>query len=743
MFLKQLEFQGFKTFAKKTSLVFPAPKKKDCFPLTCIVGPNGSGKSNIADAVRWVLGEQSLKLLRGKKSEDVIFSGSEKRSRSGFAEVSMVFENEDRAIPLDGSEVCFLRRMYRDGASEYIVNNQQARLLDIQQLLAAANVGQRSYSVIGQGMVDHILLSTPQERKAFFDDATGVKSLQLKRQETARKLEHTKENLTEIELLLAEIEPRLRSLKRQVSRLEQRETLEQELFDLEKRYYHTVWKTLEDDLQTVDNQLKKQEEGVIKGRDNLRQIDETLNRFEQEQKTVSVDQELLDLRKARQNIENHLRKLREDIFHIQKEIELSKIRAQENWSPLPLHQIIETLAALLKEEEQLEIYWRQYLEKKQPSPFSLEKIISLKEKTQLLLERLERPRLEDIIIRPELLDNLQMLEKIEQEKKKELAEFEQALEKKAKETNHIQEDFFVLQKQARKVQQDLHGLEEILHKQKIEQARLQERQQNLWREIQENMKDRASQIHDESIFIDLVDLERTHEMIQRLHSKLELIGGFDPEILVEYNETNERFQFLESQLEDLKKAFETTQKLIRELDEEIHARSEKAFQKINESFQHYFQILFSGGKSRLVKMTQAELEEDQEDLDKTGYLQSGDEVLGIEIEATPPGKRLKSLALLSGGEKALTSLALLSAILTVNPCPFVILDEVDASLDEANTLRFANILQELQKLSQFIVITHNRATMEKADILYGVTMDNDGVSRLFSVKLEEMNIQSS
>src|SRR3989338_5724536 len=222
MYLEKLELQGFKTFAKKTALMFPRPKNSHK-PLTCIVCPNCSGKSNIADGIRWALGEQSLKLLRGKKSEDIIFSGSEGKGRAGFAEVVMTFNNQDGAMPIDFSEVVISRRLYRDGESEYQLNGKSARLSDIQLLLAEANVGQRSYSVVGQGMVDHILIASPEERKDFFDDATGVRQFQIKRREALLKLKRTHENLVDIEMLLNEIEPRMRSLKRQVSRLEQRE----------------------------------------------------------------------------------------------------------------------------------------------------------------------------------------------------------------------------------------------------------------------------------------------------------------------------------------------------------------------------------------------------------------------------------------------------------------------------------------------------------------------------------------
>ena len=239
MYLSRLELQGFKTFAKKTVLEFPRPDGSH-HALTVVVGPNGSGKSNTSDAIRWCLGEQSMKLLRGKSGQDVIFSGSQGKTRANFAEVTMVIDNQDRAMPIDFSEVAITRRLYRDGDSEYLLNGKRARLSDVQLLLAEAGIGQRSYSVVGQGMIDHVLTSSPEERKIFFDDATGVRSLQIKRHQSMLKLRKAAENLVEVEMLLKEIEPHLRSLKQQVRHLEKRDQVAFELQDIQVRYYTTL-----------------------------------------------------------------------------------------------------------------------------------------------------------------------------------------------------------------------------------------------------------------------------------------------------------------------------------------------------------------------------------------------------------------------------------------------------------------------------------------------------------------------
>jgi chromosome segregation protein len=256
------------------------------------------------------------------------------------------------------------------------------------------------------------------------------------------------------------------------------------------------------------------------------------------------------------------------------------------------------------------------------------------------------------------------------------------------------------------------------------------------------------------------NVDELRDKMIRVRHQLEMIGGIDPEVMKEHAEVDERFTFLSTQVGDLRSAIASTEKIVDELDNEIRSQSERAFKEINEHFQKYFKVLFGGGSCSLVKMSEEEVtvetkvaldrametvaeehnkeeEESHEEISKRVSSRK-DAVAGIDIQATPPGKKLKALNLLSGGERALTSIALLSAIMETNPSPFVVLDEVDAALDEANTVRFANILNELRIHTQFIVITHNRATMEKADTLYGVTMGDEGISSLLSVRLEDV-----
>jgi len=753
MHVIRLDVQGFKTFASKTTLTF-LPPKEDAFGITSVVGPNGSGKSNLSDAIRWVLGEQSMKLLRGKKSEDVIFSGSTGRARSGFAEVSITFDNQAHEMPVEASEVTITRRLYRDGESDYLVNNRSARLSDIQLLLAEANVGQRSYCVIGQGMVDHILISTPEERKSFFDDATGVKPLQLKRHQAFLKLRQTYENMNEVHLLLQEIEPRVRSLKRQVNRLQQREEVEQELFSLEQEYYGTLWWQLQDRLISVRTQVKSTEESLQKERIVFEKLETQSEQFSKEGEETKG---LQDLQERYRALQKDLSRSREDQFAAEREIELAKVRAQASWTPLPLEDIKQKLSELItKQSGILEIT------RGLKDLASLSKIIEAVEdiwkQSKQLLGRLQRPEEKNTEIPKSMQEPLKKAQEQERTIRKALEEIERQIDAYALQEKQERQEFIESQREMRERQHKLHEWESQKNAYQIELARLDERRIGLEREIMEHMKERSSL----AIAKRVKESSRLPELqteIQRLRYKLELIGGIDPEAVKEYEEINTRFEFLSMQFTDLEQAMQSTEKVIDALDLEVAEKSERTFKEINKEFQRYFKILFDGGSCSLVKLTKEDVAQVQVSLDRsqgeTGeevreeeekgiksetrfkFRERDDQVAGVDIQATPPGKRLKSLNLLSGGERALTSIALLSAIIAVNPSPFVVLDEVDAALDEANTYRFAEILEELQKFSQFIVITHNRATMSRSDVLYGVTMGEDGTSRLLSVNLQE------
>lgn len=884
MYLKKLEIQGFKSFAYKSVLEFNPG-------ITCIVGPNGSGKSNVADAVRWVMGEQSLKVLRGKKSEDVIFAGSDKKTRLSSAEVSLHIDNQDHSMSIDYNEVVITRRVYRDGLGEYLINKKPARLQDILLLLARANFGQRTYSIIAQGMIDYFIMASPRERKELFDEAAGVRQYQIKRDQALLKLDHTKNNLGQVEVLLNEIAPRLRSLTRQVRRWERKEEIEKNLREKQVVYYNFLYQNIyqkHEESQGNFLNFEKERQGLTEEVDRLhRQLEgmakessrgELFTQLQKEyqkildkknalaQEKVVLDGQMeLDLvasggsdlnflrkkkeevEKKRQDLKTEAQFLKEKIEAGQKKLDQKlegqkivfaeydkieqrlKITQEKMSSKEPLDfeavknelnqiyvlqgdfikKVTETVAldglkAIKREAERIKERLAIFLEKvKATSPTSPKEIINLQnilseqiKKRDLLVNDVNDLKLE-IEVKKE---KISYLSDHGQEIENELAQINRQIErftagtkeeKKIKfsvQKNELEEriaqadrqlktaevhlnvfndeeqkkkdSLFALQKEARLKQESLNEVSNKINNFKVELARFETKKEDLEHEVREELPENYwALIFEEKRPADqsFVKTEYENEIL-RLKHQIGLIGGLDENTETEYKETKERYDFLKNQSDDLNKSIADLEKVITDLDATIEQRFNQSFEKINEQFGKYFKVLFDGGNAKL-SLVKEELKEEEEDgeelgeekgnkgqteetdaskVDPAAKVKKAEKVVtGVEIMATPPGKKLKSINMLSGGERALSSIALICAILDNNPSPFVVLDEVDAALDEANSIKFASIVANLSKKSQFIVITHNRATMEKANILYGVTMGDDGVSKLLSIKMEE------
>lgn len=748
MYLSSIEVQGFKTFAQKTTIHMPKPSIGHK-PTTVIVGPNGSGKSNLADAVRWCLGEQSLKQLRGKKHEDIIFSGSTGKGRSGFAEVTMTFETES-SDEVEFSAVAISRHLGRDGESTYLLNAKECRLQDIQLFLAEHGIGQRSYSVIGQGMVDHILTSSPEERKVFFDDATGVRSLQLKRHQTWLKLKRSHTHLQEVLRLLDEMEPRLKLLKRHMDRLAEREEVEKELQAVQTQYFTHAWWDLKHILGTHQEALASERAKKQKIEGDLVQADELLAGLQRAliEKTKTAEERIRKEQGAYRAIQQELTSSERAVLEVEREIELDKVRFQTSWAPLPLSEIIGELESIHKAH----IDCGQQIGTNTSDLDAIQAQISaLTARIGTLHKKLVKPNTEDFEASPALLARLETTKaNLEIAKEKLSAHSKTEQSGSAQKTEEDNSNFLEMQKKSRALQTQIHETELRMHRVEIEITKADTQFAALEREIQELAPSLREDIAKEAPTDTLANPEELRMRMMKLIHKRDMIGGIEGDVASEYKDVAEKFTFLKSQSTDLESAIDSAKKLVKELDERIEKQSEKVFKDIRKAFQTYFQVLFGGGSCDLVQLTDTPhedendtalgraLEELAEDNAHELEVDASGHIVGVEITATPPGKKMKSLNLLSGGEKAMTSIALLCAIMSVNPSPFVVLDEVDAALDEANTLRFANILNDLRKHSQFVVITHNRATMEQADTLYGVTMGDDGVSSLLSIKLTDI-----
>jgi chromosome segregation protein len=1013
MHLKSIEIHGFKSFAEKASLTF-LPPKNGKNSITAVVGPNGSGKSNIADAIRWVMGEQSMKALRGKKSQEIIFSGSAGKGKMGVATVSMLLDNTDHRMPLEYEEVAVSRRIEQTGESEYAVNGNPVRLFDLQVLLAQAQFGHGSYSIIGQGMIDRLLTQSAAERKDFFDEACGIKEFQIKRHQAVLKLARTREHIAEAEMLLNEISPRLKLLSRQVKKLEERQGTELKLRETEERYYVTLWSAEQDSLlrlramrASIEHDIAVQQEALRavqaeadalasgpSRESQFRSLQETARAAQEEKDGCVREQSALaaNMRREYASVgqqeigwmmaavdaardeakkcadalaaaEGAAAERRETLaaadaaFRAAMDrrnaraaalagIEEALSRAKDDARALPIgeagalgtilsspqrfgtvHGIVAELArakksdyaaaldiaaghhisSVVTEDDRVAESWIRHLRdarlgiatflpKNTIRPRSLPQdidqllaksgviglaadlvsfdaqfasIFSFVFGTTLIVESIHAARgvgigrIRMVTLDGDVLETggsmkggyrsrrnsgfsfgaatgawkteqaVAEKERALEQSKAELAQasataeeaeraFHEArrqcdtddsrgavLRERAAETArgsraledeyrfatadpkqtdalfadmrarhdalaervaaldaalagaqsdmdrlHREEDertrkLLSLQGSARDMQQALGARVEEKNNRQVEIARIETKQEDIVLEAMQALGEHIESVRArgvESVSADAVaDLAAE---IQKLKYALSLIGGIDAEVMQEYRETRERHEGLSAQLDDLRKALADLETLVAELDEVMKKKRASTFRDIRKEFVRYFSLLFSGGKADIVEVYGEEAAEDEQ-ADEGAAADGGEEapiekttkaskaLVGIDVIAQPPGKKIANIQALSGGERTMTSLALLSAILHTNPAPFVVLDEVEAALDEANTVRFGGILQELSEHSQFVIITHNRATMHIADTLYGVTMGGDGMSRLVSIRLPD------
>ncbi len=762
MYLKKLEISGFKSFANKTVLDFlPECNIVDggTCGITAIVGPNGSGKSNVADAIRWAIGEQSSKNLRGKKGEDVIFAGTDKKGRLGAASVTLYFDNSDKRIPIEFAEVSIARKIYRSGESEYLINGSRVRLLDVVDLLAKAGIGKDSYCVITQGMSDAVLNASPIERRAIIEDAAGVKQYQIEKERALRKLESTRENLVRVDALTAEIEPHLKNLRRQAEKASQGKDIALKLREKQEALYGFLWKNFQGERGTLASERDILQKSVF-------DIEIETNTLAKE---VSEASRMMEDQTEEESLQMALGKLREEgngllrdrsVLEGKIEIEKEKQKEQEviRVIPVDLNYVRKALEEIRTHQAEL-IERIQHVEK-------LEDLQDIREFAQVIKQKLYdldtkagegSVKEKKIIALPDDEKQasdarLAQYEKEKQQLNGTLEQVQKTLIEKEAEVQSLRdagrasrETFFSKERLWREKERQLTVLKDRLNEVKVRLARVEVREEDLVTLVREELGISTDDLTYDVSKQGVVDRERAEREIARLKVEVEHIGTIDPLVVEEYKETEERFLFLTHESADLKQASESLRIVIKEMDQKIDGVFQEAFAEIRKKFEAYFKIIFGGGKAELnmVKIRRrirqlADGEEGSEDEENGEITEEESGEFGIDIFACPPGKKITNLSMLSGGERSLTSLALLFAIISHNPPPFAVLDEVEAALDEANSRRFSKMLQELSDHTQFVAITHNRQTMEQASLLYGVTMGSDGVSQLLSIRLDQV-----
>lgn len=766
MYLKHITIAGFKSFAAETTLSFIVPQKDTLGRqgMTAIVGPNGSGKSNVSDAIRWVMGEQSMKNLRGKKSEDVIFAGSETKNKQSMARVALTFDNTDKKLPVEYDEVVIERKMFRSGESEFLINGARVRLMDVVDTLAEAGLGRGSHCVVGQGMTDAILGATPIERRHMIEDAAGVKHFQIKKTRSEKKLERTRDNIQRTRELIAEVEPHLKMLKRQAQKAAKGKEVYDELKNLQRTYFAFMWQQFEKERAAAQEQkethgmLLKNIERDVDGLNEqiateAKKVENAnvIGTYEVEKKEVyallrTIDQKIataqgrVEVEKERKIQEQKVKSIPVDLGYVRERLQIIRSSHEKLVARIASVESLDELDALKDQLTRMGVDLDALHEdagKKSvalPADDNSQKILKIDEAIALLHEEVisgekERTQAQEKIV---VLDD-----KIKQE---------MSQDQKAR------EQFFVIEKMIREKQGELDRVREKYNDVKIILARLEVREEDVSNEARQEL---GVEIEDLPFDGEHIDVQQTELHINKLHIEYERIGGIDPMVVEEYEETQERFDFLSKEADDLDAAVTKLREVIKEMDKKIHEAFVKAYKEINIEFTRYFRILFGGGNAKLAKIvidmsprkTRNDDDEEQTNDEDGVEVDDDDEVksgphkteVGIEIIASPPGKKVKHLSLLSGGERSLASIAMLFAIISYNPPPFTVLDEVEAALDEANSRRLAKIFSELSNHTQFIIITHNRETMRHADMLYGVTMANDGASQILSVKLDQLD----
>lgn len=725
MYLKSIELTGFKSFGRKTELRFGSA-------ISAIVGPNGSGKSNIAEGFRFVLGEQSMKAMRGKRGEDMIWGGSPAFPRANRASVKVVFDNTNRLLDIDFSEVVIERVVFRDGQNEYLLNGTQVRLKDVIRLLAGANIGGSGYQIISQGEADRILNASPKERREMVEDALGLKLYQHKKAESERKLEETSNNIEKTKSLRRELAPHLHFLRQQVEKIERARELKDELAAQLNEYLarENAWITQED--ARLKEELHHAERALKETEDKLRALPSASG---QAPDTSALDAELAQAQQKANDARAHRERIARELGRAEGAHAATQVTVEQLVPAPPVRQfardIEQEIEKLSREDDQTRV--REALRELRNRIISfIEGLTSVapvtSEETRRDVERLTR--------------ELAIAEAAE-------TSAQEAVERVRARIRDAREAVYAAQRDA----VELRGMlrEQLVKRDALHAARAQialarTRFEEEVREgvvlIGSSLKWQTDEIPQGSLSEDRSIQEKRRRSIERLKIKIEESGTANSDaVMKEYTQTLERDAYLAKELVDLEASAASLRNLIAELEDTIDTRFEEGLHKINDALQDFFSKLFGGGTAKLSieKPRKATPYGGGED-DAGDALESvaDDEIhAGISITVSLPRKKIRGLEALSGGERALTSIALIFSMTQVNPPPFLILDETDAALDEANSRRYADMIRALGAHSQLIVITHNRATMAAAGELFGVTMGPDGVSKLLTVKLEE------
>ena len=725
MQLKHIKLSGFKSFVDATKISFPTN-------MVGVVGPNGCGKSNVIDAVRWVLGELSAKNLRGESMVDVIFNGSEKRKPSGQCSIELLFDNSSSKIGgeyASFNEVSIKRVMTRDAQSDYFINNTKCRRKDVQDIFLGTGLGPSSYAIIEQGMVSKLVGAKPDELRTHIEEAAGVSKYRERRRETESRIKRTKENLSRVKDIRDEIARLIKRLENQAKSAEKYNTLKKDkakyeldkaiLFSLEAKNNRDI---LQKKLNSLNNDLKikNSETDAIQAQiDQFRTENESvLTEYEIAQKNFySVGAEIA---KREANIQN--------LNKIMSESEFSLKRAKENYDKAkeseknfeelsPSEKALHFLDSIISTLREFNIKYNGIQEKSIELKGLLTKILNVASAQSKSISD------EYLLRQNELESQLKETQELKNNLDLEMKDF-------VEKSSDVEKILIDLRQKQSKFNEELREYENKKSIVDLDSKSLLEKTTNVRLELKTyeiNLENSNKKIVQAGLDIEHINSEDYEELtledidnkLTDVESKIIKLGAINLAAPEEIEEESKRKEELDSQYNDLTEALDKLTTAIKKIDNETKTIFKDSFDAVNERLKEVFPKLFGGGVAELTLTEDDPLH------------------AGVVLMARPPGKKNSSISQLSGGEKALTALALVFSIFDLNPAPFCLLDEVDAPLDDLNTLRFINMVEDMSKNVQFIFITHNKVSMERSDFLMGVTMQEAGVSRMVSVDVNQ------
>ncbi len=725
MQLKHIKLSGFKSFVDPTKISFPTN-------MVGVVGPNGCGKSNVIDAIRWVLGELSAKNLRGESMVDVIFNGSENRKASGQCSIELLFDNSSSKIGgeyASFNEVSIKRIMTRDAQSDYFINNTKCRRKDVQDIFLGTGLGPSSYAIIEQGMVSKLVSAKPDELRTHIEEAAGVSKYRERRRETESRIKRTKENLSRVKDIRDEIARLIKRLENQAKAAEKYNLLKKDKskFELDKAILFSIEaKSGRDDLQKKldalnrDLKIKNAESETAQSQiDQFRTENESvISEYEVAQKNFyAVGAEIAKREANLQNINKNENETKLNLERAKQSYEEAK-ETEKNFDELsPSERAMHILDSMIAIIEKFGIN----------SENIREKAIELK---SLLTDILNIATAQSKTLTDEYLTRQNDLESQIQEAE----ELKQSIEVEMKDfvskSSDAESILTSLRQKQSKFNDELRELENKKSLADLDSRSISEKITNIRIEqktYEINLENSNKKIKEAGIDIESIDfsdyegqsLEDIEDKLVDIETKIIKLGAINLAAPEEIAEESKRKNELDEQYEDLMEALDKLTAAIKKIDQETKTIFKDSFDSVNAKLKEMFPKLFGGGVAELTLT-------DDDSLNA-----------GVILMARPPGKKNSSISQLSGGEKALTALALVFAIFDLNPAPFCLLDEVDAPLDDLNTLRFINMVEEMSKTVQFIFITHNKVSMERSDYLMGVTMQEAGVSRMVSVDVNQ------